>query len=75
MTPHPDNRATALRCPVGVICVEGRIICYDHGKDGGLVARELGSDAAVEITPAMRRVILADLEHQKGKRLEASGRV
>jgi hypothetical protein len=70
MTPHPDNRTTALRCPVGVVCVEGRIVCYDHGKNGELVARELGGDIPIEITPAMRRLILADLEHQKEKRLE-----
>lgn len=70
MTAYPDSRTTALRCPVGVVFVDGRIVCYDHAKSGELVARELGADVAVEISAAMRQAILADMEHQRAKRQE-----
>jgi hypothetical protein len=70
MTAYSDNHNTALRCPVGVVFVDGRVVCYDHDKAGELVARELGADAPVAISPAMRRIILADIEHQRAKRQE-----
>lgn len=74
MTATSDNRTTALRCPVGVVFVDGRIVCYDRDNAGGLTARELGADTPVEISPAMRRIILADLEHQQAKRQELADR-
>lgn len=72
MTASSDNRTTALRCPVGVVFVDGRIVCYDQDQAGALSARELGGDTPVEITPAMRTIILADMEHQRAKRQELS---
>jgi hypothetical protein len=75
MTAYSDHHATALRCPLGVVFVAGRIVCYDHTRAGELVARELGGDAPVEITAALRQVILADMEHQRAKRLEVPGTV
>jgi hypothetical protein len=68
MKPHTDSRPTAQRCPVGVVYADGRIICYDQGKSGTLIARELGADVPTEISLSMRQAILADIEHQRAKR-------
>jgi hypothetical protein len=67
MKSETESGSSPQRCPVGVVYVEGRIICYDHARGGELTARELGTDGPVRISPAMQQAILADIEHQRVK--------
>ena len=65
----PENHRLqqARRCPVGVVCVEGRIVCYTVGEGSADTAvRELGGQA-LPMTAALARAIAADMAYQRGK--------